>query len=84
MKTLSRPVKTKSARMPGPLGKVFKSGNSAALRLPAALNVAIGKSYVLTATPSGFMATELAALTKRRKAVAALFGSAPDFPLRDE
>lgn len=65
-----------------PMGKVFKSGNSAALRLPAGLQVPLGKTFALTATASGFVAVDPADQAKRRKAMAALFGSAADFPLR--
>jgi antitoxin VapB len=66
-----------------PMGKVFKSGNSAALRLPAGLQVQVGKTFELIATSSGFVAVDPADQAKRRKAMAALFGSAPDFPLRE-
>jgi len=66
-----------------PLGKVFKSGNSAALRLPAGLQVPVGKTFTLTPTASGFVASDPADLARRRKAMAALFGSASDFPLRE-
>jgi len=88
MKTASGNRKTKRTRSgaassTAPTGKVFKSGNSAALRLPASLQVAVGKSYVLTPTPSGFVATDPSDLARRRKALAALYGSTPDFPLRE-
>ena len=65
------------------LGKVFKSGNSAALRLPAGMRVPVGKTFALTPIASGFVAVDPADLAKRRKALAALFGSAADFPLRE-
>ena len=65
------------------LGKVFKSGNSAALRLPAGMRVPVGKTFALTPTASGFVAVDPADLARRRKALAALFGSASDFPLRE-
>jgi len=84
--TVSRGVKrvsTKLTSVVAPMGKVFKSGNSAALRLPAGLRVSIGKSFVLTPTPSGFVATDPGDLARRRKGLAALYGSAPDFPLRE-
>ena len=83
MKTTTLPQKSKHTQKPALTGRAFKSGNSSALRLPVGLNVVVGKSYVLTKTPSGFVATDPAALAKRRKNMAALFGSAPDFPLRD-
>ena len=89
MKTL--PTSRKSKRSPlgldpvsTPMGKVFKSGNSAALRLPAGLGVPIGKTFVLTPTPSGFVATNPDDLARRRKGLAALYGSTPDFPLREQ
>lgn len=66
-----------------PMGKVFKSGNSAALRLPAGMQVPVGKTFALTPTASGFVAVDPADLAKRRKALAALFGSASDFPLHE-
>ncbi len=66
-----------------PMGKVFKSGNSAALRLPAGLQVPLGKTFALTATASGFVAIDPTDQAKRRKAMAALFGSASDFPIRE-
>ena len=88
MKTPTRSRKTKHVSPTlvsgvAPMGKVFKSGNSAALRLPAGLGVSIGKSFVLTSTPSGFVATDPGDLARRRKELAALYGSAPDFPLRE-
>jgi virulence-associated protein VagC len=75
--------KAKGTGTPPPLGKVFKSGNSAALRLPAGLQVPVGKTFELAPTASGFIAIDPVDLAKRRKALAALFGSAPDFPLRE-
>ncbi len=75
--------KTTVASASGRLGKVFKSGNSAALRLPAGMGVPVGKTFALTPTASGFVATDPADLARRRKALAALFGSASDFPLRE-
>lgn len=74
-------VTSNSSRMP--VGKVFKSGNSAALRLPAGMQVPVGKTFVLTRTASGFVAVDPVNLAKRRRALAALFGSASDFPLRE-
>jgi hypothetical protein len=74
-------VTSSSGRMS--VGKVFKSGNSAALRLPAGMQVPVGKMFALTPTASGFVAVDPVDLAKRRKALAALFGSASDFPLRE-
>lgn len=59
--------------------KVFQAGNSKALRLPRGLNVK-AKSYLVTPTATGFMATDPAAEARRLKALKALWGSAPDFP----
>lgn len=77
----SKRVGVAAARLP--MGKVFKSGNSAALRLPAGLRVPVGKTFALTATASGFVAVDPADQARRRKAMSALFGSASDFPLRE-
>ncbi len=59
--------------------KVFKAGNSKALRLPRGLNVK-AKSYEVTLTATGFVMTDLKAEARRLKALQALWGSAPDFP----
>lgn len=87
---MKSPVTTSKSRRrraatstPLPVGKVFKSGNSAALRLPAGLQVSVGKTFMLTPTASGFVAIDPADAARRRKALAALFGSAADFPLRE-
>lgn len=47
------------------------------------MGVPVGKTFALTPTASGFVATDPADLAKRRKALGALFGSAADFPLRE-
>ncbi len=60
--------------------KVFKSGNSQALRLPKSLKVK-SKSFLVTPTDGGgFILTDPAYEAKRLKALKALRGSAPDFP----
>jgi virulence-associated protein VagC len=59
--------------------KVFKSGNSQALRLPRALKLK-AKSYHITPTDGGFQATDPAAEARRLKALRKLWGSCPDFP----
>jgi antitoxin VapB len=59
--------------------KVFKAGNSKALRLPRGLDVK-AKSYEVTPTATGFMITDPKAEARRLKALQALWGSAPDFP----
>lgn len=59
--------------------KVFQAGNSKALRLPQRLKIK-AKSYLLTPTATGFVATDPIAEARRLKALRALWGSAPDFP----
>ena len=59
--------------------KVFKAGNSKALRLHRGLDVK-AKSYEVTPTATGFMITDPKAEARRLKALQALRGSAPDFP----
>ncbi|HZZ59543.1 MAG TPA: hypothetical protein VFE31_17050 [Opitutaceae bacterium] len=59
--------------------KVFQAGNSKALRLPRSLPVK-ARSYALTPTATGFVATDPAAEARRLRALKALRGSAPDFP----
>lgn len=81
--TVSRKSKGAGALASVRLGKVFQSGNSAALRLPAGMRVPVGKTFALTPTASGFVAVDPADQAKRRKAMVALFGSASDFPLRE-
>ena len=59
--------------------KVFKAGNSKALRLPSTLKLT-SKSYDVTPTATGFLITDRAAEARRLKALKALRGSCPDFP----
>jgi antitoxin VapB len=59
--------------------KVFKAGNSKALRLPRGLDVK-AKSYEVTPTATGFMVVDPKAEARRLKALQALWGSAPNFP----
>ena len=59
--------------------KVFKSGNSQALRLPKAFRLA-SDSVTLIKSAEGFFVRDDKAITKRRRAFAALAGSCPDFP----
>lgn len=59
--------------------KVFKAGNSKALRLPRGLAVK-AKSYEVTPTASGFIIVDPKAEARRLKALQALWGSAPNFP----
>jgi virulence-associated protein VagC len=48
--------------------KVFKAGNSKALRLPCTLTV-VAKAYEITPTPDGFLIVDPAARTKRLRAL---------------
>ena len=59
--------------------KVFRAGDSKALRLPRALKVN-SKAYEVTPTATGFIAIDPAAEARRLKALRSLRGSAPDFP----
>lgn len=59
--------------------KVFKSGNSQALRLPKAFRVS-SETVKLTKTPDGFLVSDEKAHARRLKAFTALAGSCPDFP----
>jgi antitoxin VapB len=59
--------------------KVFKAGNSKALRLPRGLHVQ-AKSYQVTPTATGFIVSDPVAEARRVKALKALWGSSPDFP----
>ncbi len=60
--------------------KVFKAGNSKALRLPRTLDVK-ARTYEVTPMPDGFMVIDPAAKARRLKALGKL-RSLP--PLRDE
>jgi len=66
-------------RMTTAVAKVFKSGNSQAVRLPKAFRLS-SKTVRLVKTPDGFTVKDEAALARRIKAFAALAGSCPDFP----
>lgn len=59
--------------------KVFKSGNSQAIRLPRAFRL---KSAVVTLekTPQGLLVRDDGEMTRRAKLFAKLDGSCPDFP----
>jgi len=59
--------------------KVFKSGNSQAIRIPKAFRLS-SRTVKLIKTPDGFQVKDEAALARRVKAFAALAGSCPDFP----
>lgn len=59
--------------------KVFKAGNSTAVRLPAALKLK-SKTFIVEETMSGFYFTDPAVEKKRLQALRELRGSCPDFP----
>jgi virulence-associated protein VagC len=63
--------------------KVFRAGNSNALRLPTGLKLK-AKSYQVTRTATGFVAIDPGAEAKRLKALKTLWGSCPDFPDTDQ
>ena len=66
-------------RMKTATAKVFRSGNSQALRLPKAFRLG-SKTVRLFKTPDGFSVTDEGAHRRRIKAFAALAGSCPEFP----
>jgi virulence-associated protein VagC len=59
--------------------KVFKSGNSQAVRLPKAFRLS-SKTVTLVKTADGFTVSDPTAHSRRLKAFLALAGSCPDFP----
>jgi len=59
--------------------KVFKSGNSTAIRMPSAFKLK-AKEYIVEETGGSFRLIDPNAEAKRLKALKALRGSAPDFP----
>jgi antitoxin VapB len=65
--------------MPTAVAKVFKSGNSQALRLPKAFRLD-STTVTLIKTSDGFSVRDERAHKRRVKAFAALAGSCPDFP----
>lgn len=66
--------------MSGITAKVFKAGNSKALRLPRALDVK-AKSYEVTPMPDGFIAVDPAAKARRLRALRKLRSATP---MRDD
>ena len=65
--------------------KVFKSGNSLALRLPAGLNLAAGMEMDLTVEDGVFFSFEPVDLPKRKFNIEKVAGSATSLkPVRDE
>jgi len=59
--------------------KVFKSGNSQAVRIPKAFRIS-SDTVKLVKMPDGFFVRDERAHARRLKAFAALAGSCPDFP----
>ncbi len=60
--------------------KVFKSGNSQAIRLPKALRVS-SKTVQIEQTGRGLLILDSKAEARRVKALAKLYGSCPEFPV---
>jgi antitoxin VapB len=56
--------------------KVFKAGNSKALRLPSSLGIKSG-SYEITRTHDGFLVVDRASLARRRRALRKLMSLPP-------
>jgi virulence-associated protein VagC len=61
------------------IAKVFKSGNSQAIRLPKALRVPT-KTVQIEQTGRGLLILDPKAEVRRVKALAKLYGSCPGFP----
>lgn len=59
--------------------KVFKSGNSQAIRLPKALRLHT-RTVEIEPTGCGLLILDPKAEARRRKALAKLYGSCPGFP----
>jgi len=65
--------------MPTITAKVFKSGNSQAIRLPKAWRLTT-PTVQIEKTGHGLLVLDPKAETKRAKALAKLYGSCPGFP----
>lgn len=65
--------------MPSISAKVFKSGNSQAIRLPKALRLN-AKTVLIEKTARGLFILDPKAEASRIKALSKLYGSCPDFP----
>jgi antitoxin VapB len=65
--------------MPTITAKVFKSGNSQAIRLPKAWRLAT-TTVQIEKTGRGMLILDPKAEAKRLKALSRLYGSCPDFP----
>ena len=68
-----------SMHMPTISAKVFKSGNSQAIRLPKALRLNT-KTVQIEKTARGLFILDPKAEASRVKALSKLYGSCPDFP----
>lgn len=64
--------------------KVFKSGNSLALRLPAELNLKAGMEMLLQAAPDGTYSLAMADAPKRKFNIDKVWGSAKNLKPIDE
>lgn len=65
--------------MPTLTAKVFQSGNSQAIRLPKALRLN-AREVQIEKTGRGLLILDPKAEARRVKALAALYGSCPEFP----
>lgn len=61
------------------IAKVFKSGNSNAIRMPSSVKLK-AKSYIVEDLGGSYRLIDPAYEARRLKALRALWGSAPDFP----
>jgi antitoxin VapB len=65
--------------------KSFKSGNSAALRVPVAAGIAPGQEWLLVEDGDGYRLERIGATAKRKFDVDKIWGIAPDLtPIRPE
>lgn len=65
--------------MPTITARVFKSGNSQAIRLPKALRLPT-RTVQIEKTGRGLLILDPKTETRRVRALAKLYGSCPDFP----
>ena len=83
-RTARSPAALHSAAAKRYRAKVFKSGNSLALRLPAGLNLEAGMEMLLQAAPDGTYSLALADAPKRKFAIDKVWGSATNLKPIDE
>jgi virulence-associated protein VagC len=69
--------------VPTIIAKVFKSGNSQAIRLPKALRLA-AKTVQIEKTGRGLLILDPKAEARRVKELSKLYGSCPAFPTVEE